>query len=105
MKFFLVDVTAITPPTPDATPEELVTAKPLSESIVESGGLIQPLVLRQKTPFNFEVVTDRIHYFAARRAWMLNPRNHEMVNAMVIPAESEEAVTSQLELLGMEVCQ
>ena len=103
MKFFLVDVTAITPPIPEPNPSELEKINPLSESIVKSGGLIQPLILRQTAPFTFALVTGRVEYFAARRAWMLDPRAHEMVNAMVINTESEKAVINQLELLGMEV--
>lgn len=105
MEFYLVDVVAITPPTPEATPSELEKIKHLSESIVESGGLIQPLILCQTDPFSFALIAGRVEYFAALKAWSLDPRNCEMVNAMVVPAESEEAVTSQLELLGMEVCQ
>ncbi|NEO98590.1 MAG: chromosome partitioning protein ParB [Symploca sp. SIO2E9] len=68
----------------------------VAEKILESGGIIKPLVLKKTGFEKYEVVEGHFEYYAAVRAYEKN--NHETeVNAVVISPESEEAVLKQVE--------
>jgi len=71
----------------------------LADSILESDGLLKPLVLRATGPESFEVVDRHLEYWAAVRAREKDPRKGEMVNAYVALPKSTEAIERQLAVL------
>ena len=98
MKHFLVDVASIVSAQPrDRFDPEAVES--LADSILESDGLLKPLVLRATGPESFEVVDRHLEYWAAVRAREKDPRKGEMVNAYVALPKSTEAVQRQLAVL------
>lgn len=70
----------------------------IAESILESGGLLKPLVLKKTGFEKYEVVDGHFEYYAAVRACEKNPHATE-VNAVIISPESEDAVVKQVEAL------
>ncbi|NER27764.1 MAG: chromosome partitioning protein ParB [Symploca sp. SIO1C4] len=68
----------------------------VAEKILESGGIIKPLVLKKTGFEKYEVVEGHFEYYAAVRAYEKNDHETE-VNAVVISPESEEAVLKQVE--------
>ena len=98
MKHFLVDVASIVSAQPrDRFDPEAVES--LADSILESDGLLKPLVLRATGPESFEVVDRHLEYWAAVRAREKDPRKGEMVNAYVALPKSTEAIERQLAVL------
>lgn len=98
MKHFLVDVASIVSKQPrDRFDPEAVDS--LADSILESDGLLKPLVLRATGPESFEVVDRHLEYWAAVRAREKDPRKGEMVNAYVALPKSTEAIERQLAVL------
>lgn len=98
MKHFLVDVASIVSAQPrDRFDPEAVES--LADSILESDGLLKPLVLRATGPESFEVVDRHLEYWAAVRAREKDPRKGEMVNAYVVAPKSTEAIQRQLAVL------
>lgn len=71
----------------------------LAEIILESGGLIRPLVLKVTGVESFTVVDGHFEYYAAVRAREKDPRKGEMINALVIPPKSENTIVKQAEAL------
>ncbi|MEI7590870.1 MAG: ParB N-terminal domain-containing protein, partial [Deltaproteobacteria bacterium] len=98
MKFFLVDVVCITSA---KSCEEFDKTKvnELADSILESDGLLKPLVLKATGPESFEVIDGYLEYWAAVRAREKDPRKGEMVNAFVISPKDEEMIVKQLHAL------
>lgn len=74
----------------------------LADLILESGGLLKPLVLK-KTGFEKYVVIDgHFEYYAAVRLKEKNPRAGEMVNALIIPPDIDaKAALRQSEALTL----
>lgn len=70
----------------------------VAEKILESGGIIKPLVLKKTGFEKYEVVEGHFEYYAAVRASEKNEHETE-VNAVIISPESEEAVLKQVEAL------
>ena len=98
MKHFLVDVASIVSAQPrDRFDPEAVES--LADSILESDGLLKPVVLKATGPESFEVVDRHLEYWAAVRAREKDPRKGEMVNAYVALPKSTEAVQRQLAVL------
>lgn len=61
----------------------------LAKSIVESGGVARPVILRQINPVKFEVVGDNTSYLAAKRAAELDPKNIYEVRSVIVKPDSE----------------
>jgi hypothetical protein len=70
----------------------------IADRILESGGLLKPLVLKKIGFEKYEVVDGHFEYYAAVRACEKNPHAAE-VNALIISPESEDAVVKQVEAL------
>jgi signal recognition particle GTPase len=98
-KYYLVDVKSIKSNTPRSNfkVDELET---LAQSILASGGLLSPLVLKQTGAETYEVLAGDLEYYAAVRAKELDPRKGEMVNAFVVPEEAQSAAIEQAALLS-----
>lgn len=102
IKFLMVDVQSVTSSVPRSNfPESDLDL--LSDEILESGGILKPLVLKKTGFERYEVIDGHFEYYAAVRAREKNPSEGEMVNALIISHEKEEAVVKQAATLrGLE---
>lgn len=96
--FSVVDVKNITSDIPRSSFPEVALER-LAEMILESGGIIRPLVLKVTGAESYTVVDGHFEYYAAVRAREKEPRKGEMVNAFVISPKSESTVAKQAEAL------
>jgi ParB-like nuclease domain len=98
-KFSLVDVVNIkSKKTRSSFSEEHI--EKLARSILESGGLLKPLILSQVDLESYEVISGDLEFFAAKRAREIDPRKGEMAGAFVFPKKVPESIETQLELLN-----
>jgi hypothetical protein len=99
MKLFtsLVAVKKITSSKPRSTfaDDELEQAAQL---ILESEGVVNPIVVRRTSLQSFEVVNGDFEYYAAARAREIDLRKGEMIGVFIIEPENEETLTKQVEL-------
>lgn len=100
INFSLVDVKSITSEVPRSNFSE-ADLDSLANIILESGGIIRPLVVKAKArgAETYIVVDGQFEYYAAVRAREINPRKGEMVNAFVISPKVEDIVVKQAEIL------
>lgn len=98
VEYYLVDVKSIqsTAPRSQFRVDDLET---LAQSILASGGLLSPLLLKQTGAEQYEVLAGDREYYAALRAKEINPREAEMVHAFVIPPKQQEAAINQVSVL------
>jgi len=95
--FYLVDVKNITSPIPRSNFTE-GDLENLADMILESGGIIRPLILKATGLETYTVVDGHFEYYAAVRAREKDPRKGEMVNALVVSPKSENIVAKQAEV-------
>lgn len=97
-KYYLVDVKSIQSKVSrsEFAVDELES---LAQSILQAGGLLVPLILRQTGPESYEVLAGDRQYYAAVRAKEINLRAGEMVNAFVVPPKLQEAALEQVSAL------
>jgi hypothetical protein len=95
MKFYTVDVKNITC---DIPPSNFLddALSSLADMIIESGGIIRPLILKTTGLETYTVVDGHFEYYAAVRAREKNPRQCEMVNAFVISPKNEDEIFKQV---------
>jgi len=98
INFALVDVKSITSNVPRSTFPE-ADLENLADVILESGGIIRPLVLKATGEESYTVVEGHREYYAAVRAKEQNARQGEMVNAFVISPKSEQIILKQATVL------
>ena len=72
----------------------------LADSILETDGLIRPLIIQQTGLEQYIVIEGHLEYHAAVRAKEKDLRKAEMVNAFVIPPTSQQFAIEQLALLS-----
>jgi len=92
--FSLVDVKSITSNVPRSNFTE-ADLDNLADMILESGGLIKPLLVKVTGAESYTVVDGHLEYYAAVRAKEKNARQGEMVNAFVISTKIEDIVAKQ----------
>lgn len=95
MRFYLVDVKDIVSDFPRSNFDEVELQK-IAELIIESGGLIKPLVLKQSGAESYTVIEGHLEYYAAVTAKEKNPRQCETVNAFVISSKIEDLILKQV---------
>ena len=98
MKFYTVDVKNITCDVPDSNFDNNALDS-LANMIIESGGIIRPLILKPTGLETYAVIEGHLEYYAAVRAKEKNPRQCEMVNAFVISPKNEEIISQQISAL------
>jgi uncharacterized coiled-coil protein SlyX len=98
MKFYLVDVKNITSDVSQSNFSES-DLDHLADMLLESGGIVKPLVLKATGAETYTVVDGHLGYHVAVRAQEKNPRQGEMVNAFVISSKVEDIVVKQATLL------
>ncbi|WP_292854154.1 chromosome partitioning protein ParB [Nostoc sp. NMS8] len=95
MKFYTVDVKNITCDIPASNFSD-DALNSLADMIIESGGIIRPLVLKTTGLETYAVIDGYFEYYAAVRAREKKPRQCEMVNAFVISPKSEDEIFKQV---------
>jgi ParB family chromosome partitioning protein len=98
----LIPVKGITSRVPRSTfPEDAI--EQAAHSILEAEGIINPIVVRQISLKEFEVVSGDFEYYAAARAREIDLARGEMIDAIVLTVtttpETEAALLQQVELL------
>jgi cellobiose-specific phosphotransferase system component IIB len=96
--FLMVEVESVTSNVPRSNFEE-ADLEIFAEMILETGGILKPLVLKKTGFERYEVVDGHFEYYAAVRAREKNPHKGEIVNAFIISSEKEEAVLNQVAVL------
>ncbi|TVP56098.1 MAG: chromosome partitioning protein ParB [Nodularia sp. (in: Bacteria)] len=96
--FLMVDVAGVTSSVPRSNFSE-ADLNILADKILESGGLLKPLVLKKTGFEKYEVIDGHFEYYAAVKAREKNSDEGEMVNSLIISSEKEEAVLKQAIIL------
>ncbi len=97
--FFLVETRAISSSQSASNFDQSEVDK-LAKLILDTNGLLRPLVLREVVKFEeYEVVSGHLEYYAAVRAKEKDALKAEMVSALVIKPEEEKAAIQQAQLL------
>jgi hypothetical protein len=94
----LVAVKRITSPVPRSNFAEADLDK-LARLILESGGLINPIIVRRNGMDAYEIVDGDFEYYAAARAKEIEPLKGETIGAFILEEENEELLLEQLEIL------
>jgi DNA uptake protein ComE-like DNA-binding protein len=97
MQFFMVDVATIRCAEPNTFPQANIETA--ARKILDSEGLLSPLVLKKTGLEKYEVVSGVFEYYAAAKARELDPVKGEMVNALVIAPAEEKKTLEQLKTL------
>ncbi|MFN6539374.1 MAG: hypothetical protein RM021_023895 [Nostoc sp. EkiNYC01] len=66
--------------------------------ILDSEGVINPIVVRRTSLQSYEVLDGDFEYYAAVRAREIDPRKGEMIGVFIIESENEETLIKQVEL-------
>ena len=94
----LVAVKKITSAVPRSNFTEADLEK-LARLILESGGLINPIILRRNGMDAYEIVDGDFEYYAAARAKEIEPLKGETIGAFILEEENEELLLEQLKIL------
>ncbi|MEH2252855.1 MAG: chromosome partitioning protein ParB [Nostoc sp.] len=95
IKFFMVDVESVTSNVPRSNFQE-ADLEILADLILESGGILKPLVLKKTGFEKYEVVDGHFEYYSAVRAKEKNPSEGDMVSALIISSENEDVALKQV---------
>jgi len=95
MRYALVDIKDIFSVVP-ATEFSKTDIEELGKSILQHGGLVRPIILKQIHIESLEVVAGHLSYHAAARARQLDPRKAEMIDAFVVKDEEIESIKAQI---------
>ncbi|WP_373537434.1 ParB N-terminal domain-containing protein [Microcoleus sp.] len=71
----------------------------LARLILESGGLINPIIVRRNGMDAYEIVDGDFKYYAAARAKEIEPLKGETIGAFILEEENEKLLLEQLEIL------
>src|SRR4028118_312355 len=71
----------------------------LARLILDSGGLINPIIVRRNGMDAYEIVDGAFEYYAAARAKEIEPLKGETIGAFILEEENEELLLEQLEIL------
>lgn len=100
MDFFLMDVDTIKCSVPYSEIKEHENfVKRLANIILESGDIINPLVVKKVGFDSYELVYGEIEYYAAVKASEIDPKKGEMIGAFIIEDSEEDSIKMQFNLL------
>ncbi|MEH1831548.1 MAG: chromosome partitioning protein ParB [Nostoc sp.] len=91
----MVDVESVTSNVPRSNFQE-TDLEILADLILESGGILKPLVLKKTGFEQYEVVDGHFEYYSAVRAKEKNPSEGDMVSALIISSENEDVALKQV---------
>ncbi|WP_335109140.1 ParB N-terminal domain-containing protein [Nostoc sp.] len=95
IKFFMVDVESVTSNVPRSNFQE-ADLEILADLILESGGILKPLVLKKTGFEQYEVVDGHFEYYSAVRAREKNFSEGDMISALIISSENEDVALKQI---------
>jgi len=72
----------------------------LAQIIIESGGLVQPIILKRTGVETCEIVEGNFEYYATLKATEIDNTQSDKVRAFIIEPEKEEIIKDQVELLS-----
>jgi hypothetical protein len=98
IKCFFVDIANISSEIPRSSFEES-NLEQLADLILQTDGLLRPLILKETGVEKYTVVEGHREYYASVQAKKKNRNKAEMVNAFIIPNQIQSAVIEQLNLL------
>ena len=101
IKCFFVDVKVISSDLPRSNFVESELDK-LADLILESNGLLRPIILQESKAGKYKVIEGHREYYAAVIAKGKNLKKGEMVNAFVLDADIKKSAIAQLALLSGE---
>lgn len=99
VRFYLVDVKEISPTIPRSNFNENELEQ-LANSILITGCLLKPLLLKQTSPISYELLEGHLEYWAAVKAKEKEPILAEMVSAFVIKPEIKAIAIEQAHVLN-----
>ncbi len=99
VRFYLVDVKEISSTISRSNFDENKLEQ-LANSILITGCLLKPLLLRQISPMNYELLEGHLEYWAAVKAKEKEPILAEMVSAFVVKPEVETIAIKQAHVLN-----
>ncbi|HYX14843.1 MAG TPA: ParB N-terminal domain-containing protein [Nostoc sp.] len=91
----MVDVETVTSNIPRSNFKE-TDLETLADLILESGGILKPLVVKKTGFEQYEVVDGHFEYYSAVRAREKNPNEGDMVSALIISSENEDVALKQI---------
>ena len=94
----LVDIDNISSPVPRSQFSEADLGN-MAEKIIESGGLVQPIILKRTGIETCEIVEGHFEYYATLKATEIDPDRSDMIRAFIIEPDKEEVIKEQLELI------
>ncbi|WP_353259899.1 ParB N-terminal domain-containing protein [Prochlorothrix hollandica] len=100
-RFYLVDLESIECTTPRSQ-FNVQRIDDLAHNLIETGSLLQPLVLEATGPESYRIISGEEGYYAGIRASEINAEI-EMVDAFVIEADKVEAANAQIRLMSGSV--
>ncbi|MCC5664381.1 chromosome partitioning protein ParB [Nostoc sp. CHAB 5784] len=95
IKFFMVDVESVSSNVPRSNFQE-ADLEILADLILESGGILKPLILKKTGFEQYEVVDGHFEYYSAVRAREKKPSEGDMVSALIISSENEDVALKQI---------
>jgi DNA uptake protein ComE-like DNA-binding protein len=99
VRFYLVDVKEISSTIPRSNFNENELEQ-LANSVLITGCLLKPLLLRQTSPISYELLEGYLEYWAAVKAKEKEPILAEMVSAFVVKPEVETIAIEQAHVLN-----
>ena len=93
----LVAVRKVSSTSTEIFPSEEIEA--VAQLILEVQGVINPLIVRRTGLDTFEVVEGEFTLQAARKAREINPLKGEVIQAIILDPQNEEAIMKQIRLL------
>lgn len=98
IKCFFVDVSSISSDIPRSNFEES-DLEQLADLILQTDGLLRPLILKKTGTEKYKVLEGHREYYAAVKAKEKDKKKAEMVNAFVVSARIQSSAIDQLKLL------
>lgn len=71
----------------------------IANLILETEGVINPIILRRTGLETYEVIAGHLEYHAAVKAREISPLKGEMIQAIILEANNEKAILEQIEKL------
>lgn len=101
IKFYFVDVSSIQSNVPRSNFSE-DQIEQLADIILESEGVLNVILLTQTGINSYNVLAGDLEYYAAVRAKEKNPRQGEMINAVIVQPSNQDTLLKQAELFNRE---
>lgn len=98
ISFSLADVSSLKSKVPRSNFAE-ADIDNLANLILECNGLVKPIVIKAVDVDNYIVIDGDLEYYAALRAKEKNLRKGEMINALVVPSNTEYKILQQIHFL------